>query len=199
MNVMWQDGISFVELKANASAPPGHRSVARSLVSVNELIFRKHLKHSRFRAGLDQGDWRLVEITWPFSIIGLRKRVRGTTQEAALRFRLDRYPLKPPGLDLWNIRSRKIVEAPQWPNWFDISVAALHPRLNVVGLVAYTPKLLEISATIARKLKDQDLESWDPSGDLTQCLIPILHNYRFSSQRRQKNGKTHAVGHERMD
>jgi hypothetical protein len=186
---MWQDEISFVEPKANTSASPGHKSVASWPASINERIFREHLARNNFQVGVDRDWWRLVEITWPFAVMALRGRVGTIDQDVAIRFRLDQYPLKPPGVDLWNVRSRKIVEARQWPTWFDSFVATLHPTVVVVGLVSYTPKLLRISATIARKLKEQDLEYWDPSGDLTQCLIPLWRHFRFTSQLRTRNGK----------
>jgi hypothetical protein len=186
---MWQDEISFVEPKAKTSAFPGQQSVASWPASINERIFREHLARNNFQVGVDRDWWRLVEITWPFAVMALRRRVGTIDQEVAIRFRLDQYPLKPPGVDLWNLRSGKLVEARQWPTWFDSFVAALHPTLVVVGLVSYTPKLLRISATIARKLKEQDLEYWDPSGDLTQCLIPLWRHFRFTSQLRTRNGK----------
>lgn len=185
---MWQDGISFVGPQANTLALSGYKPSVDSPASINERIFRKHLARNAFSAGVDRGWWRLIEITWPFSIVALRRRTGTRDLEVAIRFRVDQYPLKPPGVDLWNLRSGEIVEARQWPTWFDGFVAALHPTLVVVGLVSYTPKLLRISATIARKLKEQDLQHWDPSGDLTQCLIPLWGHFRFTSQKRIRAG-----------
>jgi hypothetical protein len=190
---MWQDEISFVELNANVSAFPECRSLTSSPPSINERIFREHLERNNFQAGLDHGWWRLIEITWPFAIMAIRRRVGTTDQDVAVRFGLYQYPLRPPGVDLWNLRSGKIVEARQWPMWFESFVGALHPTLVVVGPVSYTPKLLRISATIARNLKEQDLEYWDPSGDLTQCLIPLWRHFRVTSQFR--NEKREVAGH----
>jgi hypothetical protein len=147
--------------------------------SVNERLLRKHLTRDRFQSGVHQGLWRLVSIRWPEAIFAVRRKEhRGKSHEALVRFQLDKYPQGPPIVDLWDVDRQLKIEPANWPNWFTDFVVQQYRAFAVVEPAPYTPKLLEISAAIARRLKEGERDSWDSSGDITQCLIRLLTSFR---------------------
>ena len=147
--------------------------------SVNEHLLRKHLTRGRFQSGVDQGFWRLVGIRWPGAIFAVRrKQHRGRSLEALVRFQLDKYPQSAPVIDLWHVDRQSNIEPIQWPNWFRNFVVRRYRSFAVIEPRPYSPALLKISEEIARRLKEAESESWDSSGDITQCLIGLLTFFR---------------------
>jgi len=147
--------------------------------SVNEYLLRKHLTRGRFQSGVDQGLWRLVGIRWPEAIFAVRREeCRGRSPEALVRFQLDKYPQSAPGIDLWDLDLQSKIEPAEWPNWFPQFVVQHYPAFAVIEPAPYTFELLQMSAAIARRLKVAEGDSWDPSGDITQCLIRLLTSFR---------------------
>ena len=147
--------------------------------SVNEHLLRKHLTRGRFQSGVDQGLWRLVSIRWPAAIFAVRRKEhRGRSDEALVRFQLDKYPQSAPVIDLWDLDRQSKIEPGEWPNWFPQFVVQHYPDFAVIEPAPYTPELLEISEAVARRLKKGESDSWDSSGDITQCLIRLLTTFR---------------------
>jgi len=147
--------------------------------SVNEHVLRKHLTRGRFQSGVDQGLWRLVGIRWPEAIFAVRREERrGRSHEALVRFQLDKYPQSAPVIDLWDVDRQSKIEPAEWPNWFPQFVVQHYPAFAVIEPAPYTPELLQISEAIARRLKEGESDSWDSSGDITQCLIRLLTSFR---------------------
>ena len=147
--------------------------------SVNERLLRKHLTRGRFQSGVDQGLWRLVSIRWPEAIFAVRRKEHPRrSHEALVRFQLDKYPQSAPVIDLWDVDRRSKIEPVQWPNWFRNFVVQHYPSFAVIEPAPYSPALLQISEAIARRLKEAESESWDSSGDITQCLIRLLTSFR---------------------
>ena len=149
---------------------------------VNECLLHKHLTRGRFQSGVDQGLWRLVSIRWPEAIFAVRRQEhRGRNHEALIRFQLDKYPKSAPVIDLWDVDRQSKVEPAEWPNWFPDFVVQHYPAFAVIEPAPYTPELLQISEAIARRLKEAEGDSWDSSGDITQCLIRLLTSFRSDS------------------
>ena len=147
--------------------------------SVNEHLLRKHLTRGRFQSGVDEGLWRLVGIRWPEAIFAVRrKEQRHRSHEALVRFQLDKYPQSAPGIDLWDVDRQSKIEPAEWPKWFPQFVVQHYPDFAVIEPAPYTPELLEISEAVARRLKRGESDSWDSSGDITQCLIRLLTSFR---------------------
>ena len=147
--------------------------------SVNEHLIRKHLTRGRFQSGVDQGLWRLVGIRWPAAIFAVRRKEhRDRSHEALVRFQLDKYPQSAPVIDLWDVDRQSKIEPAEWPKWFPQFVVQHYPDFAVIEPALYTPELLEISEAVARRLKKGECDSWDSSGDITQCLIRLLTSFR---------------------
>jgi len=160
--------------------------------SVNEHLLRKHLTRGRFQSGVDQGLWRLVSISWPEAIFAVRRREHERlSHEALIRFQLDKYPLSAPVIDLWDIDRQSTIEPIQWPNWFRNFVVRHYQSFAVIEPRPYSPAVLEISEAIARRLKEAESESWDSSGDITQCLIGLLTSFRSELSEVNSAGRSH--------
>lgn len=154
------------------------------LLSVNEKVFRKHLRQSRFQAGVDRGLWRLVSINWPNAVIALGTSKHNST-EHFVRFRLESYPAKPPGVELWNQKHQASVPDDCWPVWFNLFIAEAYPHLIAVDPKPYSADLLQLSVSIAARKEHACLAAWDVGGDLTQCLAPLIgHLWSQSSRSR---------------
>jgi hypothetical protein len=120
-----------------------------------------------------------VGIRWPEAIFAVRrKEQRHRNHEALVRFQLDKYPLSAPVIDLWDVDRQSNIEPIQWPNWFRNFVVRNYASFAVIEPRPYSPAVLEISEAIARRLKEAESESWDSSGDITQCLIGLLTSFR---------------------
>ncbi len=163
------------------------------LLSVNETVFRKHLWQSRFQAGVDQGLWRLVSINWPHVVIALGTSKHNPT-EYFIRFRLADYPAQPPSVELWNEEHQASISPDCWPAWFNHFITEAYPHLVAVDPTSYSTELLQLSISIATLKCHAALASWDATGDLTQCLAPMVGHLwshwsrRKSSDVQQKRG-----------
>lgn len=152
------------------------------LLSVNETILRRHLWQSRFQAGVDQGLWRLVSITWPHAVIALGTSKHNST-EYIIRFRLADYPAQPPAVELWDEERQASIPPDCWPAWFDHFMAEGYPHLVTVDPIPYSAHLLRLSISIAARKAHAGLAAWDVAGDLTQCLAPMVGHLWFHSSR----------------
>lgn len=153
------------------------------VLSVNEKFFRKHLQQSRFQAGVDRGLWRLVSINWPNAVIALGTSKHNST-EHFVRFRLESYPAKPPGVELWNQKHQASVPDDCWPVWFNHFIGEAYPHLIAVDPKPYSAELLQLSVLIAARKAQACLAPWDVAGDLTQCLAPLIGHLWSQSSRR---------------
>ncbi|MCU1264547.1 MAG: hypothetical protein JWM21_865 [Acidobacteria bacterium] len=145
--------------------------------SIPERICRAHLKRGNFQSGVDHGYWRLVSIDWPHAVIALRRGEPGQSSETFIRFTISNYPTEAPTIELWNTTKHRSIGVDEWPLWFSKCVADTFPDLMTLEPEPYTPELLRISESIARRRK-QRIHRWKPGGDLTQCLIRFLVSYR---------------------
>ncbi len=74
------------------------------IAAPDERAFREHLRGGRFRAGIAEGRWRLISMTWPYVVIAVSAAARpNSPAEFALRFELGGYPTTPPTGGLWDL------------------------------------------------------------------------------------------------
>lgn len=156
------------------------------LPSVNEGILRRHLRQSRFQAGVDQGLWRLVSINWPHAVIALGTSKHNSI-EHFIRFRLAGYPTQPPSVELWNEEHRASISPDCWPVWFNDFITESYPHFVAIDPKPYSAHLLQLSISIAHK-RHACCAAWDSAGDLTQCLAPMIgHLWSHSSRRKNSD------------
>jgi hypothetical protein len=77
-------------------------------IGPDERTFRAHVAGGRFRAGVAAGQWRLIELSWPFALIAVSAAERpGGPSEFVIRFELAGYPATAPTGGLWDTGSGK--------------------------------------------------------------------------------------------
>jgi hypothetical protein len=162
------------------SDPISFSSPTVSVISFGERLLAKHLALGCFQSGVEKGLWRVVDIRWPCAAFALMTDgTGGRFREATIRLHLERYPIEPPLLELWNARRCSAVDADLWPRWYVNFVSESFPHLVGVPITPFKPEVLNISAVIARRLRSAaNYEAWDQAGDITQVLIGLLICFR---------------------
>lgn len=134
-------------------AHPPHRNVCfdvrstsgsrlTAATSIGEHLLRRHLHQEHFQAGIDRQRWRLIELSWPYAIFGLRSKQKvGHYCEASLRLKFDKYPLAPPRAECWNAETRSATEPSDWPEWFSHFVSQNYPQFVEIEPALYSPNL----------------------------------------------------------
>lgn len=70
----------------------------------DERAFRAHLEGAPFRAGVTDGRWWLIQISWPIVFIAVRAAHRESSPDAfILRFDLTNYPASGPTAAPWDV------------------------------------------------------------------------------------------------
>jgi len=141
-------------------------------LSLNESVFCRHLQLDPFQIGVDRGCWRLVRINWPEAVLAIS--APDQVAEQFVRFHLDDYPANPPAIEPWDDAKRGAIPPENWPIWFRSFISASYPALVTVVPASYSPALLQLSLSIATQKRQALCTSWNVSGDLTQCLLPIV-------------------------
>ena len=145
-----------------------------------EHVLQKHLRHERFQAGVAQRLWRLIRLEWPCGIFGIRS-MKNADYEVALRLNLEKYPLAPPLVQLWDITRQTVIEPQYWPELFCRFVTTTYPEIVDIAAENYAPQLLNISAAVAQRRKLSGISEWDSTQDLTQLLSHASACFRFST------------------
>jgi len=145
-----------------------------------EHLLQKHLRHERFQAGVAQRLWRLIRLEWPYGIFGIRS-MKSADYEVALRLNLEKYPLAPPLVQLWDVTKQTVIEPQYWPESFCRFVTTTYPDIADIAAENYAPQLLNISAAIAQRRKRSGISEWDITQDLTQLLSRASACFRFST------------------
>lgn len=146
------------------------RRKAAAIESVGERLLQKHMRNERFQAGVDQRLWRLIRLEWPFATFGVRRTITGTYCETGLRLNLERYPVAPPLVQLWDLDAQIAIEAQRWPEPFIRFAAANYPEFADFEPAPFSQNLVRVSTEVARRRKVAASEVWDIHGDLTQVL-----------------------------
>lgn len=140
-----------------------------SVNSVGERLVRRQLNQGRFQAGVGQRLWRLIELKWPHAVFGIRTLDR-ECGEMALRLNLEKFPVAPPLVELWNAQTRSVIEAPNWTELFIQLASETYPRVATFPTSPFCGNLLRISTAVASRMKSAESDGWDANGDLTHVL-----------------------------
>jgi hypothetical protein len=75
-----------------------------ALAAPDERALEAQLRSARFRMGLDDGRWRVIEFDWPHALIAIAAAQReGAPAEFVLRLVLDGYPQRAPAGCIWDL------------------------------------------------------------------------------------------------
>ena len=90
--------------------------MATKALTPDERVFRAHVASARFQAGVDRGEWRLVEIAWPHVVIAVSAAPRENgPDEFGLRFDLTGYPAAAPTAAPWDLAEDAPLDPGGWP------------------------------------------------------------------------------------
>ena len=86
------------------------------LAGPDERAVREHFAGGRFRAGVADGRWRLVEVRWPHTLVAVSAARRANSpKEFVLRFELTGYPHSAPTGGLWDVETGSSLAANRRP------------------------------------------------------------------------------------
>src|SRR6185369_10113391 len=109
---------------------------------IGEHLLQKHMRNGKFQAGIAQHLWRLIQLEWPYVLFGIRRSIRMGGCEVGLRLNLERYPLAPPLVQLWDLETRKEIEPQRWPEAFIRFITINYPEFVDICADSYCPQLL---------------------------------------------------------
>ena len=81
-------------------------------VCPDETVFHAHLAGGSFRSGVAVGRWRLVSLSWPYAVFGVRAV---DDVEYGLRFECNNYPRTPATARPWDIELNAPLAFGKWP------------------------------------------------------------------------------------
>lgn len=151
---------------------------AVAIESVGERLLRKHLHNEKFQCGVAQQLWRLIQLEWPYGAFGIHSTIERKGCEIGLRLNLEKYPLAPPLVQLWDLELQTAIEAQRWPEPFIRFASQNYPQFVDLETMPYCENVLNISIEAVRRQKNPELESWDVKGDLTQILSRVSGYFR---------------------
>lgn len=153
----------------------------------DERAFIADLKGARFRAGVDRGDWRVVDETWawPNPILAVAAPDRAhAPAEFALRFTVDHYPTLAPTAAPWDADKGCPLAHDLWPTGGRVAVA-FNPSWNAGAI--YIPCDRQAISGHDGWLQQHRAYLWDQSKDIVDYLRlvhELLHSPGYTGVRR---------------
>lgn len=151
--------------------------------SVGERLLQRHLTAERFQAGISRRLWRLVQVEWPYAVFAIGSTPSTTTHEVGLRLKLEKYPVAPPLVQLWDLAALCAIDALHWPEPFIRFASQSYPEFIDLEAGPCCPALLRISIHVARQGRHPARPKLF-NGDLTQLLIQVSECFRCAERKR---------------
>ncbi len=152
----------------------------------DERVFRDHLVGGPFRSGEVRGKWRLIAISWPHTVIGVRATARTDgPDEYALRFDLTNYPVDAPTAEPWDAEHDVRLPASAWPGGCSRVSQAFRPDW-MQGQCLYIPcDRRSIAGHDIWATQHPNL-SWKPTSDITlylEAVYELLNSSDYTGPR----------------
>lgn len=151
--------------------------------SVGERLLQNHLAAERFQAGVLRQLWRLVQVEWPHAVFAIGSTPGTSTREVGLRLKLEKYPVAPPLVQLWDLAALCAIDAPHWPEPFIRFASKSYPELIDLDAGPCCPALLRISVHVARQGRHPTRPRLF-KGDVTQLLVQVSECFRCPERKR---------------
>ncbi len=137
----------------------------------DERAFRADVAKATFRLGQAERRWRLVEITWPFALIGVTAK---DAREYILHFECTGYPQTPPTSGPWDPERNAILAFDRWPRGGGGRVGGVFRTEWKSGSALYLPCDREAIAGHDNWRTEMPSKIWRPSDGIVQYL-EIVH------------------------
>jgi hypothetical protein len=146
----------------------------------DEGMFRAHLESGPFLSGADRGRWRLIEITWPYTVVGVSAAARENGPlEYVFRFECSNYPQSPPTAQPWDLEYGVPLAPARWPGGRSRVPAAFRPDWKG-GQCLYLPcDRVSIEGHDAWRTQHPAM-NWTSTSDIT-LYLDILYELLNSS------------------
>ena len=82
------------------------------MIGPDERAFEADVAKAAFRLGQVEGRWRLIDVAWPFTFLGV---VAKDNREYVLRLNCAGYPQTAPTGGPWDMKANAILALDQWP------------------------------------------------------------------------------------
>jgi hypothetical protein len=133
----------------------------------DERAFRADVVKATFRLGERERRWRLVEITWPYALIGVTAK---DNREYVLRFNGEGYPQIPPTAGPWDIERNAILAFDRWPRSTGGRVASVFRTGWKGGSALYLPCDRESIRGHDNWRNEMPSKIWDPAKGIIHYL-----------------------------
>lgn len=148
--------------------------------SPDESALRADLEKASFRLGVMDGRWRLVDLTWPFVMIGVVAR---DGIEFVLRFECTGYPTVLPTAGLWDAGRTAPLGFARWPRSGGGRVGAVFRTDWKNGSALYLPCDRESLPGHDSWRTEMPSKIWRPADGITQYLElvhALLHSRDYT-------------------
>lgn len=146
------------------------------MIGPDERAFRADVARPSFRLGQLEGRWRLIDVTWPFALIGV---IAKDGREFVLRFNGMRYPDTPPTAGPWDHEANATLAPDRWPRSAGGRVAAVFNSGWKGGTALYLPCDRESIAGHDHWRAQMPSKIWRPADGIVQYL-ELVHELLHS-------------------
>jgi hypothetical protein len=146
------------------------------MTAPDERAFRADVAKADFHLGQLEGRWRLVDITWPFALIGVSAK---DGQEYILRFECSAYPQSLPTAGPWDPETNAILAFDRWPKSRGGRIGAVFNSGWKGGTALYLPCDREAFAGHDHWRTQMPSKIWRPAEGIIQYL-ELVHELLHS-------------------
>ncbi len=133
----------------------------------DERAFRADVSKPAFRLGEVEGRWRLVSVTWPFTLIGVFAK---DGLEYTFRFNCAGYPQAPPTGGPWDAERNQVLPFTKWPRSRGGRVGSVFRPDWKNGTALYLPCDRESMAGHDNWRTEMPSKIWRPADGIVQYL-----------------------------
>jgi hypothetical protein len=129
--------------------------------------FEGDVAKARFRLGQAEGRWRLLGVTWPFSLIGVTAK---DGREYVLRFDCGGYPQTVPTAVPWDVIRQSLLAFDSWPRSKGGRLGAVFNHNWKNGTALYLPCDREAIAGHENWRTEMPSKLWNPTVGIVHYL-----------------------------
>ena len=129
--------------------------------------FEGDVAKARFRLGQAEGRWRLLGVTWPFSLIGVTAK---DGREYVLRFDCAGYPQTAPTAAPWDVIRQSLLAFDSWPRSKGGRLGAVFNHNWKNGTALYLPCDREAIAGHDNWRTEMPSKIWNPTVGIVHYL-----------------------------
>lgn len=135
--------------------------------SPDERALRADIQRPAFRLAVAEGRWRVIDITWPFLLVGI---TAAEGREFTLRLECRGYPQTPPTGGPWDPRTNRVPPAQQWPQSKGGRVATVFKPGWKNGTALYLPCDRQSIEGHDNWRNEMPSKIWRPAAGIVQYL-----------------------------